>query len=177
MYSGGFPEQIIIDLDQYPLIDGLNTLAIEVHNYNSNSSDLSCIPFLTLGYNTISQENNEPNDLMQLPESFLHTNFRISSGGETLILSDENEVVLDSIFIDMLETDMSFGRQFEGDNWSIFSSPTPWESNDNPSFLGALSTPQFSIESSFFNSTPLILEITSFDENAIIYFTTDRALA
>ena len=173
IYSGGFPEQIIIDLDQYPLIDGLNTLAIEVHNYNSNSSDLSCIPFLTLGYNTISQENNEPNDLMQLPESFLHTNFRISSGGETLILSDENEVVLDSIFIDMLETDMSFGRQFEGDNWSIFSSPTPWESNDNPSFIGALNTPQFSIESSFFNSTPLILEITSFDENAIIYFTTD----
>ena len=173
IYSGGFPEQIIIDLDQYPLIDGLNTLAIEVHNYNSNSSDLSCIPFLTLGYNTISQENNEPNDLMQLPESFLHTNFRISSGGETLILSDENEVILDSIFIDILETDMSFGRQYEGDNWSIFSSPTPWESNDNPSFIGALNTPQFSIESGFFNSTPLILEITSFDENASIYFTTD----
>ncbi|GIR29786.1 MAG: hypothetical protein CM15mP44_0690 [Candidatus Neomarinimicrobiota bacterium] len=110
---------------------------------------------------------------MQLPESFLHTNFRISSGGETLILSDENEVVLDSIFIDMLETDMSFGRQLKEITGVFFPALHLGRSNDNPSFIGALNTPQFSIESGFFNSTPLILEITSFDENASIYFTTD----
>ena len=92
---------------------------------------------------------------MPLPNSFLHTNFRISSNGETIILSDESENVLDSIFIDELETDMSFGRQLEGTNWRTFSDPTPWGSNDNPSFIGALNTPQFSLESGFFNSTPL----------------------
>ena len=32
IYSGGFPEQITIDLDQNPLLSGSNTLAIEVHN-------------------------------------------------------------------------------------------------------------------------------------------------
>ena len=68
---------------------------------------------------------------------------------------------------------MSFGRQLEGTNWRTFSDPTPWGSNDNPSFIGALNTPQFSLESGFFNSTPLALEITSSDENATIYFTTD----
>ena len=173
IYSGGFPEQITIDLDQYPLLNGSNTLAVEVHNYNSTSSDLSCIPFLTVGYSTSSNGNNEPNELMPLPNSFLHTNFRISSNGETIILSDESENILDSIFIDVLETNMSFGRELEGINWRTFSDPTPWDSNNNPSFIGALSTPQFSLESGFFNSTPLVLEITSSNEDATIYFTTD----
>ena len=63
---------------------------------------------------------------MPLPNSFLHTNFRISSGGETLVLSDENENILDSVFVDALETDMSFGRQLEGPDWRTFSNPTPW---------------------------------------------------
>ena len=88
-------------------------------------------------------------------------------------MSDENENILDSVFVDALETDMSFGRQLEGPDWRTFSKPTPWESNDNPSFIGALNTPEFSLESGFFNSTPLILEIMSSDENATIYFTTD----
>ena len=173
IYSGGFPEQIVIDLEQYPLLTGENTLAIEVHNYNSTSSDLSCIPFLTVGYNTNIENINSPNDLMPLPNSFLHTNFKISGSGETLLLSDDNEIILDSTFTEMLETDMSKGRQLEGDTWALFSNPTPGESNNNPSFIGALNIPEFSLESGFFTNTPLILEITSPDEEAIIYFTTD----
>ena len=173
IYSGGFPEQVVIDLDQYPLNNGVNTLAIEVHNYSSNSSDLSCIPFLTIGYNTMVQGTNNPNELMELPNSFLHTNFRISSSGETLVLSDENENVLDSVFTSTLETDMSLGRTLEGMNWNIFSIPSPWESNDNTAFTGALNNLEFSLESGFFNSTPLFLEINSADDSATIYFTTD----
>ena len=173
IYSGGFPEQVVIDLDQYPLNNGVNTLAIEVHNYSSNSSDLSCIPFLTLGYNIITQGTNDPNELMELPNSFLHTNFRISSNGETLVLSDENENVLDSVFTNTLETDMSLGRTLEGVNWNIFSIPSPWESNDNPAFTGALNDLEFSLESGFFNVTPIVLAINSPDDSATIYYTTD----
>ena len=123
MYSGGFPEQVVIDLDQYPLNNGVNTLAIEVHNYSSNSSDLSCIPFLTLGYNIMTQGTNNPNELMELPNSFLHTNFRISSNGETIVLSDENENVLDSVFTNTLETDISF--------WSTGNSGFGYGDNDD----------------------------------------------
>ena len=41
-----------------------------------------------------------------------------------LVLSDENENVLDSVFTSTLETDMSLGRTLEGMNWNIFSIPS-----------------------------------------------------
>ena len=90
IYSGGSPETVTINLEESPLVQGINTLAIQVHNYTSNSSDLSCIPFLTLGYNTEINNVQEPNELLDLPSSFLHTNFNISSDGEMLVLSDES---------------------------------------------------------------------------------------
>ena len=120
----------------------------------------------------MTQGTNNPNELMELPNSFLHTNFRISSNGETLILSDEYENVLDSVFTNTLETDMSLGRTLEGVNWNIFSIPSPWESNDNPAFTGALNDLEFSLESGFFNVTPIVLAINSPDDSATIYYTT-----
>lgn len=51
MYSGGNPESYTIQknvLSQL-LVPGNNVLAIEVHNVNGTSSDLSCISFLSLG--------------------------------------------------------------------------------------------------------------------------------
>ena len=50
LYQGIFPESVDINLEEHSLNIGNNTIAIEVHNFGSNSSDLSCIPFLTLGY-------------------------------------------------------------------------------------------------------------------------------
>ena len=84
IYSGGFPEPIWIDLKKFPLIIGDNVLAIEVHNYNEGSSDLSCIPFLTVGYNS-KKSNYRSLDLrMEIPPSFLHTNFKIINNNETI---------------------------------------------------------------------------------------------
>ena len=54
-----------------------------------------------------------------------------------------------------------------------FSSPSPWESNDNPAFIGALNNLEFSLESGFFNVTPIILDIHSPDDSATIYYTID----
>ena len=173
IYSGGFPEQIIINLEEFPIIAGINTIGIEVHNYSTSSSDLSCIPFLTLGYNTTIDSTNIPNELMGLPNSFLHTNFKINSNGEDIVLSDDNEIILDSIYTSALETNMSIGRELEGNNWALFSDPTPGESNTNPPYLGALSLPDFSLESGFYDSNQITIEISSTDELAIIYFTTD----
>ena len=69
IYSGGFPEEITIDLNDFPLVSGDNTLAIQVHNYSNGSSDLSCIPFLTLGYSVEQDGAQQPNPSMQLPNS------------------------------------------------------------------------------------------------------------
>ena len=173
IYAGGFPEQLDIDLNNFPLIEGTNTLAVEVHNYSSNSSDLSCIPFLTLGYGSILDGVTEPNEYITIPNSFLHTNFRLDSDGETLFLSTDNETILDSINVIELETDMSFGRKNEGNDWGLFSEPTPGISNSNFSYEGSLSMPELSLESGFYDSNQLQIELESDDNGASIHFTLD----
>ena len=173
IYSGGFPEEISIDLNEFPIVSGENTLAVEVHNYNTSSSDLSCIPFLTLGYNTEIDNATEPHQLMVLPSSYLHTNFKLSSNGDDLILSDQDENVIDSIFTGTLETDMSFGRYFESSSWVLFAEPTPGSTNSTSSYAGALSTIEFSMASGFYNQAQISVELSSPDESATIYFTTD----
>ena len=173
IYSGGFPEEISIDLNEFPIVPGDNTLAVEVHNYNTSSSDLSCIPFLTLGYNSEIDNATEPHQLMVLPSSYLHTNFRLSSDGDDLILSDQDENVIDSIFTGALETDMSFGRYLESNSWVLFAEPTPGSSNSTSSYAGALSPIEFSMASGFYNQGQISIELSTPDESAAIYFTTD----
>ena len=173
IYSGGFPEEISIDLNEFPIVTGDNTLAVEVHNYNTSSSDLSCIPFLTLGYNSEIDNATEPHQLMVLPSSYLHTNFKLSSNGDDLILSDQGENVIDSIFTGTLETDMSLGRYFESSSWVLFAEPTPGSSNSTSSYAGALSPIEFSMASGFYNQAQISVELSSPDESATIYFTTD----
>ena len=176
IYSGGFPEEISIDLNEFPIVSGDNTLAVEVHNYNTSSSDLSCIPFLTLGYNSEINNATEPHQLMVLPSSYLHTNFKLSSNGDDLILSDQDENVIDSLFTGTLETDMSFGRYFESTSWVLFAEPTPGSSNSTSSYAGALSPIEFSIESGFYNQDQTSLELSTPNESATIYFTTDGTI-
>ncbi len=173
IYSGGFPEQINIDLSSFPILEGTNTLAIQVHNYTNNSSDMSCIPFLTLGYDTAIDEVSDPNELMAIPNSFLHTNFRISSDGDSILISDPDEIIMDSIVIGSIDTDMSFGRFLESDYWALFNEPTPGSSNSTTSYLGSLAAPEFSLESGFYDQNQLSIELTSMDENVSIHFTTD----
>ena len=151
IYSGGFPNAFVIDPDLFPIYPGQNTIAIEVHNYSSSSSDLSCIPFLTFGYNTDVSDIRNPDERMILPDSFLHTNFKISSSGENIILSNSSNEIIDSIFTGQLDTDMSFGRIPNEINWALFSETTPGEANTTPSFLGSLQKPTFSIQSGFYD--------------------------
>ncbi|MAJ90629.1 MAG: hypothetical protein CMF40_00370, partial [Legionellales bacterium] len=176
IYSGGFPERIPIDLNEFPILAGTNTLAVQVHNYSNTSSDLSCIPFLTLGYEIEIENTIEPNELIGLPPSFLHTNFKISSSGESIILSDPSEIILDSIAAGETETDMSYGRILETEVWALFDEPTPGASNSTSTFIGSLAAPEFSIGSGFYDQNQLSLELSVPNESATIYFTLDGSI-
>ena len=176
IYSGGFPERIPIDLNEFPILAGTNTLAVQVHNYSNTSSDLSCIPFLTLGYEIEIENTIEPNELIGLPPSFLHTNFKISSNGESIILSDPSEIILDSIAAGEIETDMSYGRILETEVWALFDEPTPGASNSTSTFIGSLAAPEFSIGSGFYDQNQLSLELSVPNESATIYFTLDGSI-
>lgn len=58
------------------LLDGENVLAIQVHNFNQSSSDLTLIPFLSVGYNQQPQNARgvaDPTRLQNIQIDFPHT--------------------------------------------------------------------------------------------------------
>ena len=48
LYAGGIPESVPFDPREW-LVEGTNVLAVQVHNFGPNSSDLTARPFLAFG--------------------------------------------------------------------------------------------------------------------------------
>lgn len=63
----------------------------------------------------------------------LHTNFKLSASGETLILLDSFQTVIDSISFGQQTTDLSYARSPNGTGNFIIQPPTWSFSNDNVS--------------------------------------------
>lgn len=66
----------------------------------------------------------------------IHTSFKISQDGETLWLYSPSKILVDSIRVPYVSTDLSYGSYPNGtETTAFFSSPTPGGSNDfgNPS--------------------------------------------
>jgi hypothetical protein len=125
MYTGGYPENFIISGPQAFLVDGVNVIAIEGHNSDPASSDLSLIPMLSIGRQETVNSDSVP-DYIQLKGRKLHTNFKINNEGETIILSRPDSSVVDSVPRVTLPADISYGRKADGsDSWYYFNIPTP----------------------------------------------------
>jgi hypothetical protein len=102
----------------------------------------------------------------------LHTNFRLSKGGEAIGLFNSDTILIDSIVYIEQFTDFSFGRHPDGStNWELFDSPTLGGSNDTSPYL-KVSEPQFSLSPGFYNVDQL-LEISNLDSLAVIHYTTN----
>lgn len=109
------------------LKQGENVLAIQVHNFSNTSSDLTCIPFLSVAYNSVGA--SDISDLITLPVSYLHTNFKVKANGEALYLF-ENKTFIDSVGAVSLLSDISLGRSIDNPNeWLFFNDPTPRKAN------------------------------------------------
>ena len=59
-----------------------------------------------------------------------HLSFKLSAGGEEIILTNPTNILIDSVYFDQQQTDVSFGRypNFIG-NWGTMDNPTPGELN------------------------------------------------
>ena len=169
----GSPSLFWVDSAEAWVNEGSNVLAIQVHNFNSSSSDLTCIPFFTLGRNSHSGSSPTIAEEIDLPLSILHSNFKISSNGETILMTDSDSVLVDSIYTGILQSDVSIGRINDGENYGLFLEPTPNETNGEESVLGVLNDITFSQESGFYNLAILPVSITTSDEDAAIYYTLD----
>jgi CotH kinase protein/Lamin Tail Domain/Fn3 associated/Secretion system C-terminal sorting domain len=105
----------------------------------------------------------------------LHSNFRLSSNGESLILSDPDTLVIDRIDFPPMSSDISFGRVGNGnDTFGLFDIPTPNADNDSPSLpLLQATPPSISIPSGLYqDGTTLEL----FSTEGTIFYSTDGSI-
>jgi hypothetical protein len=96
----------------------------------------------------------------------IHTNFRISAEGETLILSNNRGVQVDIVSSARLWEDESLGRYPDGsDNWLVSLNSTPGRTNNTVNHL------LYSVEEGF-HASPFFLKINSILGDTV-YYTTD----
>ncbi|MDP5957276.1 MAG: chitobiase/beta-hexosaminidase C-terminal domain-containing protein, partial [Candidatus Marinimicrobia bacterium] len=173
MYQGGAPDEYMIDSVQSLLQNGSNVIAIQVHNFNIESSDLTLIPFLTLGLTNPPDNADGMSEYLDISNVLLHTNFKITASGETLMLSNSGGTVMDSIYTGVMLSDISRGRQPDGDpSWLFFGEPTPESANITTGFLGVLEPPTVSQAGGPFSS-PGYIAIESNIPDAVLYYTLD----
>lgn len=182
MYAGGSPEQFTIDEATLKsmLINGTNTLAVEVHNLGDWSSDLSCKPFLSFGIKdeTIVWGTFLPAWYSAAVSSLnLHTNFSIASEGETIFLCNADTLLLDSISVNSLDIDYSKGSITDGNDTIVFfSTATPGYSNNGSAyFLGSSDVASFALDAGFYSGSQTI-EIIPPSASSQIYYTTNGAI-
>ena len=130
--------------------------------------------FLTIGYNTNIQNPKAPDPRIDLPTTYLHSNFKIKSGGEDIVLSNPSAAIIDSIYTGSIPTDKSKGRVSQGSEWKYFDNATPGKSNPSTGYNGFLDSPTFSTASGFYNNSQLVsLNYSNASIGAKIYFTQD----
>lgn len=175
MYQGGLPQAFDLTNHKQRFRIGKNVLAIEVHNYGSSSSDLSLIPFLTLGFKSEPEPARGGNPLLQLPAFELHTNFKIDAQGECLFLRDSLGVIADSLIADSIPTGISRGRQPDGAaDWLYFNQPTPGLPNTTPGYIELAPLTTVSPAAGFYRTT-IVPQLSCPDSTATIRYTLNGA--
>lgn len=171
LYDGGDLAKFVVNEAVDTLVKGENVLAIQVHNINTNSSDLSIIPFLTLG--TIEPIDAEVADLIDLTLSFLHTNFKLSQE-ETVYLYNHVGELQDSLYLPLVPSNITIGRFPDGATNSLFfEEPTPNGANSMINFAGFIEEEVlFSLQSGIYKGEKII-SLSSVNENGVIRYTTD----
>ncbi len=168
MYTGGNPS--VFEIDPESLITGENLLAIQVHNASATSTDLTLIPFLSIG--THEPTGDDYSASLDVPAGTFHSDFKISSEGEVLYLKNPDGSLIDSIAFESIPGDVSYGRELsDPDVWSHFDLPTPGQPNTSEGKNGTSAPVLFSREGGFYNQN-LSLSLSA-GANAQIFYTLD----
>ncbi len=127
---------------------GINTVAIQTHNYTGGMDDLTMIPALLIGVidTTVTY--------YPFPVTMhLHTSFELNSVGSMLILYNPQGQIADQQTIGQILLNHSRGRQPDGSaNWCLFDTPTPDTVNFSTNcFSGYGPSPVISLASGFYS--------------------------
>jgi len=104
---------------------------------------------------------------------YYHTNFKLSSAGESAILSDASGSVVDSITFGVQTAFESYGRDSEG-QWAYLAEPTPGEANSGVALAGRVAPVTFSESPGFYPTARTIL-LASTTPDAVIRYTLNGA--
>ena len=151
---------------------------IEIYNTSDVSIDLS--------YYYLSDELDEP-DKWIIPGGtvigangyllFLaddrnienHTNFKLNADGESIVLSNRDKVMLDSVIYMSQNNNISMGRLTEDQAvWVYFPDPTPNAMNNTTGYTGRAMASLFNQSAGFYD-LPFSVEIKSLSQSAIHY--------
>ena len=102
----------------------------------------------------------------------LHTNFKISAGGETITLTHPSGLTEDTVPAVAIATGFSYGRTVPFPSFGFFAIPTPGAENISQAYSEILSDPEFSVASGIY-SAPFNLSIAYSDAEATILYTLD----
>lgn len=176
MYTGGMPDQFFLEESYLKsfLRNGNNVLAIQVHNVSATSSDLSSLPWLSLGIKSASTNYGPVPAWFTLNGSFMHTNFKLSQNSESVYLSSPGGALLSQrTWVDILSDD-SYGCLPDGSvTMRYFGTPTPDASNNTSTGYNTYTADPTFVPDGGFYSTPVSLTISSTTAGAIIHYTTD----
>ena len=178
MYQGGSPEKFLIAKEKLSTIlkSGDNVLAIQGLNAWHNNATSSLIPFLSLGINDTTSHYSTPPQWFDMPQSYFHSNFKLSGEGETVYLFNPDSLVIDSLsYNKLLQTNNSIGSISDGTGErGYFTTPTPNNTNTNGKH-NYTTAPFFTLESGFFESPQIVYILTNMF-NATIRYTIDGTL-
>ena len=107
---------------------------------------------------------------------YVHTNFKISSKGETIYLSNQNEELIDEIQIPKLLTNISYGISIENNDKIYYSESTPGAYNSSNEFLGIVDSKLEFSHPGGLVSQEINLSITGNSDDEIIRYTTDKSV-
>ena len=160
LYGGGIPDMYPISNSRLEdlLVPGRNVLAIELHNVEPASSDLSGRTWLHFGIHTgevIYGPNPPFFTSIGTGSGFFHTNFKIGFG-ETVRLFDSGGNEIDTLHIPYLQPGHSMMRIDDIGNWCITDNSTPDAPNGNACYSGYAGKPLISPQAGFYSGSQLI---------------------
>ncbi|MFN9391692.1 MAG: CotH kinase family protein [Flavobacteriales bacterium] len=178
-YQGGQIDGFVLDASIWSsaLQPGENVLAVQVHNTNPGSSDMTGNAWLTFGYTAPQPGLNAPPAFMGLSSSSpMHTNFSLTSG-EHLVLSHPSGTILNQIEIPLTASNMVYRRESDGGPlWCFSATPTPAATNIQGACAeGYEPQPVFSQGSGMYPGS-ITLSLSSPSPGAIIRYTVDGSI-
>jgi hypothetical protein len=106
-------------------------------------------------------------------ETYIHTNFKLDRSGETIVLTDINGLLCDSITTREIPIDYSLGRLPDAtDSLVIFVNPTPGEVNNGLIFPGYLDVINPSHKGGFYSGA-ISLQLEKINSSSDLFYTTD----